>query len=51
MLPNKSARTIGGLLQFKMMEMMFLGKLLNVNAFDQPNVESYKRETRAILEQ
>jgi glucose-6-phosphate isomerase len=32
-----------------MMETLFLGKLLNVNPFDQPNVESYKRETRKIL--
>jgi glucose-6-phosphate isomerase len=33
-----------------MMEMMFLGALCQVNPFDQPNVEAYKRETRSILE-
>jgi glucose-6-phosphate isomerase len=48
-LPDKSEHAIGQLLQLKMMETIFLGKLLNVNPFDQPNVESYKRETRKIL--
>jgi len=49
-LSEVSARTLGQFLQFKMIEMMFLAKLLNLNAFDQPNVEAYKAETRAILE-
>ena len=49
-IPNKSAFCIGELLQYKMMEMMYLGYLLNVNPFDQPNVESYKIETKKILE-
>ncbi len=48
-LPDKSESSIGQLLQFKMMEMMYLGALLEVNPFDQPNVESYKSETRKIL--
>jgi glucose-6-phosphate isomerase len=48
-LPDKSDYSIGQLLQFKMMEMMYLGFLLNVNPFDQPNVEDYKIETRKIL--
>jgi glucose-6-phosphate isomerase len=43
-------RTIGAYLQFKMLEMMYLGRLLNVNPFDQPSVESYKIETKKILE-
>ncbi len=43
-------RTIGAFLQFKMLEMMYLGQLLNVNSFDQPNVESYKIETKKLLE-
>jgi len=30
---------------------MYLGQLLNVNSFDQPNVESYKVETKQLLEQ
>jgi len=42
--------SIGAYLQFKMLEMMYLGKLLNVNSFDQPNVESYKVETKRLLE-
>jgi glucose-6-phosphate isomerase len=42
--------TIGAYLQFKMLEMMYLGRLLNVNPFDQPSVESYKIETKKILE-
>jgi glucose-6-phosphate isomerase len=42
---------IGAFLQFKMLEMMFLGKLLSVNAFNQPSVESYKVATREILEE
>jgi len=49
-LPDKSEYSIGQLLQFKMMEMMYLGFLLDVNPFDQPNVEDYKVETRKILE-
>lgn len=49
-LPDKSEYTIGQLLQFKMMEMMYLSFLLGVNTFDQPNVEDYKIETRKILE-
>ncbi len=48
-LPEKSASCIGQLLQFKMMEMIYLGYLLDVNPFDQPNVELYKQETRKIL--
>lgn len=45
-----NAYEIGAFMQFKMLEMMYLGKLLNVNPFDQPNVESYKLETKRILE-
>ncbi|MFH1722206.1 MAG: hypothetical protein ABH950_06355 [Candidatus Altiarchaeota archaeon] len=48
-LPDKSAYSVGQLLQFKMIEMMFLGYLLDVNTFDQPAVELYKKETRKIL--
>ncbi len=49
LLPDKSERSIGQLMQFKMMETIYLGHLLNVNPFNQPNVESYKEETRKIL--
>lgn len=40
---------IGCYLQYKMLEIMYLAKLLEVNAFDQPEVELYKIETRKIL--
>ncbi|MFO0780969.1 MAG: hypothetical protein U0519_03745 [Candidatus Gracilibacteria bacterium] len=48
-LPEISAFALGEYLQYKMIEMMYLGKLFNVNTFDQPNVELYKIETRKIL--
>ncbi len=44
-----SPYSLGQFLQFKMMEMMYLGHLLQINTFDQPNVEMYKKETRKIL--
>jgi len=40
---------IGALMQMKMIEMMYLGCLLKVNPFNQPDVESYKKETRRLL--
>lgn len=48
-LDDLSPRSLGEFLQFKMVEMMYLGQLMNVNPFDQPNVELYKVETRRIL--
>lgn len=50
-LDDGSPESLGGFLQFKMIEAMLLGQLMNVNAFDQPNVELYKQETRRILEE
>lgn len=50
-LPNLSLKTIGMYMQTKMIEVMYLARLMGVNAFDQPNVESYKTETRNILKQ
>lgn len=41
--------SLGAYLQFKMLEMMYLGVFLQVNSFDQPSVESYKIETKRIL--
>ncbi len=41
--------SIGAFMQFKMIEMMYLGQLMNVNSFDQPSVEDYKVETKRIL--
>ncbi len=40
---------LGQLLQMKMIEVMYLGALFEVNPFDQPNVEEYKKITREIL--
>lgn len=48
-LDNISPNSLGRFMQFKMLEMMYLGKLLDVNSFDQPSVEEYKIETRKIL--
>ncbi|PJE64338.1 MAG: hypothetical protein COU90_02710 [Candidatus Ryanbacteria bacterium CG10_big_fil_rev_8_21_14_0_10_43_42] len=49
-LSELSEYELGMFLQFKMMEMMYLGKLMRLNVFDQPNVEAYKKETKNILE-
>lgn len=48
-LTNLNEYTIGALLQMKMFEVIYLGLLLDVDPFDQPNVEEYKSHTRAIL--
>jgi glucose-6-phosphate isomerase len=39
--------SLGYFLQWKMMEIMYLGHLLNVNTFNQPNVEDYKHRIRS----
>ena len=49
-LPKLDERNLGQLLEMKMIEIIFLAKLMEVNAFDQPGVELYKRETRKILQ-
>ena len=43
---KKSAFYIGQFLQFKMIEMIYLGALLDVNPFDQPQVELYKTQDK-----
>lgn len=48
-LPEKSALILGQLLQMYMLEMVYLGYLLRVNPFDQPNVELYKKEARQLF--
>jgi len=40
---------IASFMQFKMVEIMILGHLLNIDVFNQPAVELYKKETRGIL--
>ena len=49
-LPEISAYTIGQFMQLKMVEIMYLGFLFDINPFDQPQVELYKKETREILD-
>ena len=44
-----SEESLGELLQMKMIEIMYLGHLIGVNAFDQPQVELYKREMDSLL--
>ena len=44
-----SPKSFGEFMQFKMIEIMFLAKLMDLNAFNQPNVESYKIETKKLL--
>lgn len=48
-LPDVSLETLGMLLQFEMCVVMYLADMLEINAFDQPNVEEYKEATRRIL--
>jgi glucose-6-phosphate isomerase len=43
-----NAHSLGELLQWKMLETIFLAKLLEVNAFDQPAIEGYKKHVFAI---
>lgn len=50
-LPELSPFVMGELLQWKMLEVMYLAQLLHVNAFDQPNVEEYKTITKKLLAQ
>ena len=47
--PEKSPFVIGQFLQFKMIEIMYLGFLLNINPFIQPSVELYKKEVKKNL--
>lgn len=48
-LSELSAKEVGALLQFLLIQVVCLGKLLGVEAFGQPAVESYKSKTRKIL--
>ena len=48
-LPGINEYSLGQFMMWKMVEIMYLGKLLNVNAFDQPGVEMYKKEVERIL--
>ncbi len=48
-LQGKNEYCLGQFLQFKMLEVVYLAYLFNVNPFDQPDIEEYKEETRKIL--
>lgn len=48
-MPGKNEFCVGALLQYKMIEIMYLSSLMNVNPFNQPNVEAYKKATHEIL--
>lgn len=48
-LDNKSEYELGFFMQTKMLEIMLLAHLIGVNAFDQPSVEDYKKETHKLL--
>jgi len=37
-------------MQFKMFEIMYLGRLFNIDTFNQPAVELYKEETKKLLD-
>lgn len=43
------AYSLGLFMGMRLLETMYVAELMNVNAFDQPNVELYKIKTRAIL--
>lgn len=43
------AYSLGLFMAMRMREVMYVANLLNVDAFDQPNVELYKQKTRTIL--
>lgn len=46
---EKSMSCIGQLMQLYVHQVIYLAQLLQVNAFDQPEVESYKRQVRKRL--
>lgn len=50
-LPAISSYTLGLYMEWRMATVIYLAKLMNVDAFNQPNVEDYKKVTREILNQ
>ena len=46
---TRKEETLGELFCFFILETILLGKLLNVNSFDQPSVELIKTETKKLL--
>ena len=49
-LPALDVYSMGQYMQMKLFEIMYLAHMLGVNAFDQPNVEDYKQESRQLLQ-
>ncbi len=41
--------SLGALMQYAMLQVMYFAHLLDVNAFDQPHVELYKQEVKKLL--
>ncbi len=48
-LAEKSAESIGQFLQWKMLEIVYLAHLFDINPFDQPHVQLYKDEIKHLL--
>lgn len=48
--PEKNAYYLGQFMQMKMIETIYLAHLMQVNPFDQPQVELYKQETHKLLQ-
>lgn len=48
-IPEKNAYFLGQFLQWKMIEVIYVGLLMDIDPFDQPQVELYKKATRKIL--
>lgn len=48
-LSENAAVALGQYMAMAMLETMYVAHLLNVDAFDQPNVELYKQKTREVL--
>ena len=46
---NKDEESLGTIFTYFMLETILLGKLMKLNPFDQPAVESIKKETKRIL--
>ena len=46
---TRDEKTLGFLFCFFILETILLGRLLNVNPFDQPAVELIKKETKKLL--
>lgn len=49
-LDGSTERELGSFMMWRMLETMYLGQLFKVDAFDQPAVETYKKETIDILD-